>query len=214
MENLHNSRQVYEKYELLEENIKENPIEQFRDWFYDAKAEPLVNEANAMSISTIEPDGCPRTRMVLLKSYTHEGFIFYTNYNSKKGNALAENPLACLHFFWAGLERQVIIKAKLEKLHQNLSDGYFTERPRGSQIGAWVSKQSSVIPNKAFLESELKILEQQFEGKEIPRPEYWGGYLARPYEIEFWQGRPNRLHDRILYTLQENYDWKIERLSP
>ena len=102
----------------------------------------------------------------------------------------------------------------MEKLHQNLSDGYFAERPRGSQIGAWVSKQSSVIPNKAFLESELKILEQQFEGKEIPRPEYWGGYLAKPYEIEFWQGRPNRLHDRILYTLQENYDWKIERLSP
>ncbi|MEC5158671.1 pyridoxamine 5'-phosphate oxidase [Chryseobacterium sp. MP_3.2] len=214
MENLSDKRKVYEKSQLLENQIKENPIEQFRLWFGEAEENSHVSEANAMAISTIEQDGCPRTRMVLLKSYTWEGFIFYTNYESKKGKAIEDTHKACLHFFWPDLERQIIIKADLEQIAPNLSDGYFHSRPTGSQLGAVVSPQSQVIPNREFLENNLKNLEIKWEGKEIPRPENWGGYLAKPYEIEFWQGRPNRLHDRIIYELQEDFDWKISRLAP
>ncbi|WP_210150786.1 pyridoxamine 5'-phosphate oxidase [Chryseobacterium scophthalmum] len=213
MENLHDKRKIYEKSQLIETEIKENPIEQFRDWFLDASENPSVSEANAMAVSTLEEDGCPRTRMVLLKEYTYEGFIFYTNYDSRKGKAIEKTHKACLHFFWPGLERQIIIKANLEKIAENLSDGYFHSRPKGSQLGAAVSPQSQEIPNRMFLEEKLKVLEQEYESKEVPRPENWGGYIAKPYEIEFWQGRPNRLHDRIIYTL-ENLDWKISRLAP
>lgn len=214
MENLHDHRKVYEKSQLLENQIRENPMEQFRNWFLEAEENANGSEANAMSVSTLEEDGCPRTRMVLLKSYTWEGFIFYTNYTSRKGRAIEKTHKACLHFFWPNLERQVIIKAHLERLPENLSDGYFHSRPRGSQLGAVVSPQSKVIPNREFLEEKLHELEKVYEGREIPRPENWGGYLARPYEIEFWQGRPNRLHDRILYTLEPDFDWKTERLAP
>lgn len=213
MENLHDKRKIYEKSQLIETEIKENPIEQFRDWFLDASGNPSISEANAMAVSTLEEDGCPRTRMVLLKEYTYEGFIFYTNYDSRKGKAIEKTHKACLHFFWPGLERQIIIKANLEKIAENLSDGYFHSRPKGSQLGAAVSPQSQEIPNRQFLEEKLKVLEQEYEDKEVPRPENWGGYIAKPYEIEFWQGRPNRLHDRIIYTL-EDIDWKISRLAP
>ena len=214
MENLHHKRQVYEHSELLDNQVKDNPIEQFRDWFLDADKHPNIAEANAMSISTIEDDDCPRTRIVLLKSYTWEGFVFYTNYQSKKGKAIEKNPKACLHFFWPALERQVMIKAELEHVSEQMSDDYFASRPRGSQLGAVVSPQSEVVPNREFLQEKLARLEQDMEGKEILRPQHWGGYLARPYEIEFWQGRPNRLHDRIVYKLQEDYNWKISRLAP
>ena len=214
MENLHDKRKIYDRSELLESQIKENPMEQFRDWFMEAEQNPQISEANAMAISTLEEDGCPRTRMVLLKSYTWEGFVFYTNYDSKKGKAIARQPKACLHFFWPNLERQIIIKADLEKLAENLSDGYFYSRPKGSQLGAVVSPQSQIIPDRSYLEHQLKELEKEFEKSEIPRPENWGGYLAKPYEIEFWQGRPNRLHDRIIYELQDDFGWKVSRLAP
>lgn len=213
MENLHDKRKVYEKSQLIESEVKQNPIEQFRDWFLEASESAMISEANAMAVSTVEEDGCPRTRMVLLKAYTHEGFIFYTNYSSRKGKAIENNHKACLHFFWPNLERQIIIKADLEKVAENLSDGYFHSRPKGSQLGAVVSPQSQVIPNREFLEEKLKELEKEYENTEVPRPSNWGGYLARPYEIEFWQGRPNRLHDRIIYTL-DDLDWKISRLAP
>ena len=214
MENLHDKRKIYDRSELLENQIKENPMEQFRDWFLDAEQNSKISEANAMAISTLEEDGCPRSRMVLLKSFTWEGFIFYTNYDSRKGKAIESNHKACLHFFWPDLERQIIIKADLEKQAPNLSDGYFHSRPKGSQLGALVSPQSQVIPNREFLEEKLTDLETEFENREVPRPENWGGYLAKPYEIEFWQGRPNRLHDRIIYELQADFNWKISRLAP
>lgn len=213
MENLHDKRKIYEKSQLIESEIKENPIEQFRDWFLEASSNPSVSESNAMAISTLEDDGCPRTRMVLLKEYTYEGFIFYTNYDSRKGKAIAKTHKACLHFFWPALERQIIIKADLEKIAENLSDGYFHSRPKGSQLGAAVSPQSEVIPNREFLEKKLKELVEEFEDAEVPRPENWGGYIAKPYEIEFWQGRPNRLHDRIIYSIKD-FDWEISRLAP
>lgn len=214
MENLHDKRKTYEKSQLLENQLKENPIEMFREWFLEAEESPMVSEANAMAVSTVDEDGGPRNRMVLLKAYTWEGFIFYTNYESQKGKALNKNNKACLHFFWPSLERQIIIKATLDKVPENISDGYFQSRPRGSQLGAVVSPQSTVIPNRNYLEDQLLALEKEYEGKEIKRPQHWGGYLAKPYEIEFWQGRPNRLHDRIVYQLQEDFSWDISRLAP
>lgn len=213
-QDLSNKRQVYNKYQLLETDLPQNPMELFRNWYDEADSNAMISEANAMSISTIEENFRPRSRMVLLKKFTWEGFIFYTNYNSRKSKAIAENNEVCLHFFWHQLEKQIIISAKAEKIAQNLSDGYFAERPRGSQLGAIVSPQSQVIPNRDFLEEKLGELEKSTEGKELQRPDFWGGFIAKPYQIEFWQGRPNRLHDRILYTLQDDFNWKIERLAP
>ena len=151
---------------------------------------------------------------ILLKKYTHEGFIFYTNYESEKGKAIVAHPKVSLSFHWAGAERQVIIKGNAEKIATNLSDGYFESRPRGSQLGAHASQQSTVVSSREVLENQLKTLEEKFENKSIPRPEFWGGFIVKPIEIEFWQGRANRLHDRIRYQLQSDLNWKIERLSP
>ncbi|MBA4744623.1 MAG: pyridoxamine 5'-phosphate oxidase [Muricauda sp.] len=207
-------RKTYEKSELTEASIKENPLEQFQKWFYEVEASEGVDEPNAMTISTIGLDGFPKSRVVLMKKFTFEGFIFYSNYQSEKGRAIAANPSVCLSFFWPNMERQVIIKGTAEKIAENLSDGYFESRPHGSKLGAIVSDQSKVVPSREYLEDKLKQLEQKYESKEVPRPEHWGGYLVRPISMEFWQGRPNRLHDRIRYSLQEDFDWKIERLAP
>ncbi len=211
---LSNYRRVYEKKELLEQDVPDNPLQLFQTWFYEVEASGSVDEANAMTISTIGLDGFPKARVVLLKKYTHEGFIFYTNYLSEKGKAIASNPNVCLSFFWASMERQIIIKGVAEKVAENLSDGYFESRPLGSKLGAMVSPQSEVIPSRDFLEDKLHQLEKQYAQSEVPRPDFWGGYLVRPQSIEFWQGRPNRLHDRIRFSLTDDFDWKIERLAP
>ncbi|WP_091608874.1 pyridoxamine 5'-phosphate oxidase [Maribacter dokdonensis] len=207
-------RKSYEKSALVEDSISDNPIQLFQTWFYEVEKSDGIDEPNAMTVSTVGLDGFPKSRVVLLKKYTHEGFIFYTNYNSEKGKAISENPNLCLSFFWANLERQVIIKGVAEKLPENLSDGYFESRPEGSKLGALVSNQSTVIDSRAVLEDKLAKLEKEYNGKEIERPKHWGGYLVRPLSIEFWQGRPNRLHDRIRYTLTSEFDWKMERLAP
>lgn len=213
-EDLGNYRKTYQKEELLESGVPENPMELFRHWFYEIESSGSTDEPNAMNVATNGLDGFPKNRMVLLKRFTAEGFVFYTNYESEKGKAIAADPRVCLSFYWAFLERQIIIKGTAEKLAENLSDGYFESRPEGSKLGAIVSRQSEVIPSRDYLEGELKALEQRYEGKEIPRPAYWGGFLVRPHSLEFWQGRPNRLHDRLRYTLQEDWDWKLERLAP
>ncbi|MBC8768728.1 pyridoxamine 5'-phosphate oxidase [Arenibacter sp. BSSL-BM3] len=211
---LGNYRKSYEKSALTEEVISDNPMELFQKWFYEVEASEGVDEPNAMTVSTIGLDGYPKNRVVLLKKYTFEGFIFYTNYESEKGRAIAHNPNMCISFFWPNMERQIIIKGKAEKIAENLSDGYFESRPDGSKLGAIVSNQSQVIPSREFLEKKLKDLEKEYENKEIERPKYWGGFIVKPISMEFWQGRPNRLHDRIRYSLQDNFDWKIERLAP
>ena len=207
-------RKSYEKNELLLSTSPNNPLELFRDWFMEVDTHFPEDENNAMTISTIGLDGYPKGRVVLLKRYTYEGFIFYTNYNSEKGKAITANPNVSLSFFWHGAERQIIIKGKAEKISPNLSDGYFESRPRGSQLGALASNQSQVVENRAELESQLKKLEVEYENKDIPRPDFWGGFMVRPVAIEFWQGRPNRLHDRILYELDNEYNWIKNRLSP
>lgn len=211
---LSNYRKSYEKGALLLENTPENPIELFRNWFHEIDENFPEDETNAMTVSTIGIDGFPKNRIVLLKKYTYEGFIFYTNYESEKGKAIETNPNVCLSFFWAGAERQIIIKGKAEKIAENLSDGYFESRPRGSQLGAVVSNQSEIIENREILEDKLRVLEEEFKGKEIPRPKFWGGFIVKPEVIEFWQGRPNRLHDRIHYKLSSDFDWIKNRLSP
>ncbi|MBD0832814.1 pyridoxamine 5'-phosphate oxidase [Aestuariibaculum sediminum] len=211
---LSNYRKSYDKGELLLKDTPENPMELFQKWFFEVDRHFPEDETNAMTISTLGEDGYPKNRVVLLKKYTYEGFIFYTNYNSEKGKSIDINPNVCLSFFWAGAERQVIIRGKAEKIAENLSDGYFESRPRGSQLGAIVSNQSEIIESREALEAKLREYEIAYEGKDIERPKHWGGYIVKPVSIEFWQGRANRLHDRISYKLEEDYAWSKNRLSP
>lgn len=212
-DNLQDYRKNYDKGELDEKSVNPNPMQQFRSWFYEVQDEGGVDEVNAMTLSTIGQGGFPRGRVVLLKKYDENGFYFYTNYTSEKGKSIALNDKVCLSFFWSNMERQVIIKGHAEKTSDVDSENYFSSRPKGSQLGALVSDQSSVIPNRETMEATLHALETKYEHTSVPRPEHWGGYVVRPTEIEFWQGRPNRLHDRIRYRLKE-YDWIIERLAP
>lgn len=212
MSDLSDYRKSYEKHALREADVDENPMMQFKKWFHEVESFGGVEEVNAMTVSTIGLDGFPKARVVLLKSYDEHGFVFYTNYNSEKGKAIAAHPELCLSFFWPSLERQVIVKGIAAKVAAPIADNYFDSRPEGSKLGAVVSPQSEVIPSYEFLEKELHKLEASTE--EVHRPEHWGGYLIRPVSIEFWQGRPNRLHDRIRYTIEQEIDWKIERLAP
>lgn len=214
MKDLSNYRKSYEKSELLETQIPDDPINLFHRWFYEAEDLNAAEEVNAMTVSTIGLDGFPKSRVVLLKKFNEEGFIFYTNYDSEKGKAILQNPNICLSFFWPTVERQIIIKGRAEQTPDNISDNYFASRPDGSKLGAIVSPQSEIIPNREFLEHKLSVLEKEWEGKEILRPKHWGGFLVRPIDVEFWQGRPNRLHDRIRYQLQTDCEWKIDRLAP
>ena len=212
-DNLHDYRKNYNKGELTKNKVDANPLQQFRKWFYEAKDSESVEEVNAMTLTTLGLDGFSKGRVVLLKKYDEHGFYFYTNYSSEKGKSIAQNNKVSLLFFWPGLERQIIIKGTASKTSEDDSNNYFNSRPKGSQLGALVSNQSEVIENRRVIENKLALLENQYSDKEIKKPANWGGYLVSPISIEFWQGRPNRLHDRIRYRLS-HLDWIIERLSP
>ena len=207
-------RKSYEKGALDDALKNISPISLFEQWFAEAEAHPAIEEANAMSLVTLGEDNFPKARVVLLKQFSPEGFVLYTNYNSEKGRALLAYPQVGLSFFWPALERQVIIKGKAEKVAAEVSDAYFSSRPLGSQLGAIASNQSEVIASREVLEKRLAHLETTYKDTTPKRPEHWGGILVRPEQIEFWQGRPNRLHDRLRYNLTSGSTWTAERLSP
>ncbi len=199
--------------ELKEEDASPNPIEQFRLWYEEALAADLILP-NAFTLATSTKDGQPSARQLLLKDFDEEGFVFYTNSESQKGSELADNPFAALCFWWDKLERQVRIEGNIEMVTNAEADAYFASRPIGSQIGAWASHQSSVLPNREILDERFKELENEYKNKPILRPPYWNGYRLTPYSIEFWQGRDSRLHDRLRYKRQSDGKWLIERLAP
>ena len=211
--NLHDYRKSYEKGSLTEDTVLENPLEQFATWFVDAEKTPTVEEPNAMTLSTVDTQGVPKARVVLLKEFTQEGFVFYTNYTSGKAQAIAQNNKVCISFFWPSLERQIIITGMAVKISEEKSIAYFNKRPRESQLGAVVSDQSNSIDSRVALEEKLLDLEKQYQTKPIVKPAHWGGYLIQPTSYEFWQGRSSRLHDRIKYT-KINNSWNIGRLQP
>lgn len=212
-DNLHAYRKSYEKSELSRKSVDPNPMQQFRTWFYDVEKAGGIDEVNAMTLCTIGVDGFPRARVVLLKKYDEYGFYFYTNYNSEKGLAIANNNKVSISFFWPNMERQVIIKGTAERTSRSDSENYFYSRPKESQLSALASDQSKIINSRSALDERLKKLTDKYKDKEVPMPEDWGGYLVKPLSFEFWQGRPNRLHDRIQYLLQGD-DWIINRLQP
>lgn len=205
-------RKDYTTETLLESDVAADPITQFRKWWEQVMASDVL-EPNALTLATASSDGFPSARIVLLKDFDQRGFVFYTNYKSFKGLQLTENPKATLVFFWKELERQVRISGVVEKVSGAESDEYFASRPIGSRLGAWTSPQSNVIPNREWLEEEFEKRKEEFASGTVPRPPHWGGFRVRPVIVEFWQGRPSRLHDRIQYTL-EGGSWKIERLAP
>lgn len=212
MQSISHLRKEYQLKSLSEDDVNNNPIVQFDTWWKEAVNAEIV-EVNAMTLATASTDGVPSARIVLLKEFTEKGFVFYTNYESYKAQQLAENPRASLLFFWKELERQIRITGLVEKVSEEESDAYFNSRPIGSRIGASASPQSHTIENRQWLEQKVKETEDKWND-ETKRPSFWGGYRVKPVIIEFWQGRPSRLHDRIQYTLQQNGEWFKERLAP
>ncbi len=205
-------RHDFAKQTLNKKDVNSDPIFQFEKWFKEAVSSK-VNEPNAMTIATVGADGMPSARIVLLRNFNESGFVFYTNYISRKGHEIMDNPNCALLFFWPELERQVRIEGVLSKQTAEESDVYFNTRPRTSKLGAWTSEQSQIIENRKVLDEAYEKLSKKYPGEDIPRPSYWGGYILQPQRIEFWQGRPSRLHDRILYS-KENNVWRIKRLAP
>ena len=211
---LEDLREEYKRGALDEVNCDPNPMEQFRRWIQEARAAQL-KEPNAMTLSTATPDGRPSGRMMLLKEVSELGFVFYTNYLSRKGREVETNPFVALTFYWAELARQVRVEGRARRLSREQSAVYFQTRPKGSRLSAWASRQSEPLPSRAPLETRLRDLQQQYGANdEIPLPEYWGGYCVSPRLIEFWQGRPNRMHDRLVYRRKGEETWFMERLSP
>jgi len=208
-----NLRKEYKQHTLDITDTLPDAVAQFEQWFKEA-IQAEVPEPNAMTLATLGANQQPHARIVLLKGIEQHGFVFYTNYDSHKGQELAQNPKAALTFFWAELERQVRVEGLVSKVAPEVSSAYFESRPRGSQIGAWTSPQSQEITSRTVLEEKEEALEAQYKGQTVPRPEHWGGYILKPSLIEFWQGRPSRLHDRILYTQDANGHWQRKRLAP
>ena len=214
MSSLADLRKDYSLAGLLEKDLAKDPFRQFEKWFQEAEAAKLI-EPNAMTLATTGADGRPSARVVLLKGLDGRGFVFYTNYESRKGRELTLIPRATLVFPWLALERQVVVEGSVTRVSREESEAYFHSRPRASQLGAWVSQQSSVITGRAVLEDSLKALEQKYAGKEIPLPPHWGGFRVAPETVEFWQGRRSRLHDRLRYRREaKTNEWSVERLAP
>jgi pyridoxamine 5'-phosphate oxidase len=206
-------RREYTRAGLEESDADPNPIEQFRRWFDEALAANL-HEPTAMTLATATPDGRPSARVVLLKGFDERGFVFYTNYEGRKSKELEANPCCALVFYWGELERQVRVEGRAGRIPDGQSDAYFAVRPRGSQLGAWASEQSRPVRDRGALEQSMRELEVEYEGREVPRPPFWGGYRVEPETIEFWQGRENRLHDRLRYRRLRDGGWRRERLQP
>ena len=206
-------RKVYQLQSLSEKEVDTDPVKQFEKWWKQA-IDSNIDEPNAMALATCSADGKPSARIVLLKGIQENGFIFFSNYTSRKGKEIENNPFVSLLFFWKELERQVRIEGSINKINEKESDEYFSSRPRESRIGAWSSPQSTVIENRDILDRNVEKYEKQFETGNIPRPEHWGGYIVKPCCIEFWQGRPGRLHDRLQYVLTEKKEWSLQRLAP
>ncbi len=213
MKKIEDLRIDYTKFSMDEFDLLANPIDQFNNWFKNA-LNSKVSEANAMVLSTVSSQNIPSARVVLLKGVQSNGFKFYTNYDSFKGEELAENPNACLTFFWPALEQQIRITGLVEKIDATVSEAYFHSRPRGSQISALASNQSAKIADRVILVDEVARLEKLYADTTVPKPEFWGGYLLKPTKVEFWQGRSSRLHDRFLYEKLEANNWQVSRLSP